>query len=350
MRRYRALLAPGTPVRAGLERILHGRTGALIVLGNNDAVRRLSTGGFVIDVEFTPTALRELAKMDGAIIISSDFERIVQAGVHLVPDGRLPTLETGTRHRTADRLAQQAGVPVVTVSSSMSTIALFIGGERYAIEDSDQILARADQALSALARYRDRLGMLTRTLTAREVQDSVTVADLVRVVKTIETIRRLDTELRAYVAALGIDGRLVELQLFDLTAGVDEMAGLLERDYQSGDYQSETPDEQVFRLSRLARLETTELLNQSAVVHLLGLDKADEASLHPRGHRLLGQLSRVPPSVANRLVDHFGSLQALLGATTADLMAVEGIGEQRARIVREGLASISEQAFTGEVM
>ena len=350
MRRYRALLAPGTPVRAGLERILHGRTGALVVLGYNDAVRRLSTGGFVIDVEFTPTALRELAKMDGAIILSSDFERIVQAGVHLVPDGRLPTLETGTRHRTADRLAQQAGVPVVTVSSSMSTIALFIGGERYTIEDSDQILARANQALSALARYRDRLGALTRTLTAREVQDSVTVPDLVRVVQTIETIRRLDAELRGYVAALGIDGRLVELQVFDLTAGVDEMAGLLERDYQAGDYQAEVPGEHSFRLSQLARLETSELLNQSAVVHLLGLDLADEASLHPRGHRLLGQLSRVPTPVANRLADHFGSLQALLGATTADLMAVEGVAEQRARIVREGLASIAEQAFAGEVI
>ncbi len=349
MRRYRALLAPGTPLRAGLERILHGRTGALVVLGCNDDVVRLSTGGFRIEVEFTPTALRELAKMDGAIVISSDFERILRAGVHLVPDGNLPTLETGTRHRTADRVAQQAGVPVVTVSSSMSTIALFVGGERYAIEDSDQILARANQALSALGRYRDRLARLSRVLTAREVQDSVQVTDLVPVVQTIETIRRLDAELRGYVAALGIDGRLVELQLFDLTAGVDDMASLLERDYRADDI---PPDriERSFRLSLLSRLSSGELLDQAAVIHVLGLDEIDEDSLHARGHRLLGQLSRVPVPSANRLVDHFGSLQALLGATTSELMAVDGIGEQRARTVREGLASLSEQAFTDDVV
>ena len=350
MRRYRALLAPGTPLRAGLERILHGRTGALVVLGCNDDVARISTGGFRIEVEFTPTALRELAKMDGAIVISSDFERILHAGVHLVPDGDLPTLETGTRHRTADRVAQQAGVPVVTVSSSMSTIALFIGGERYAIEDSDQILARANQALSALGRYRDRLARLSRVLTAREVQDSVQVTELVPVVQTIETIRRLDAELRGYVAALGIDGRLVELQLFDLTAGVDDMASLLERDYRTDDIPPGDRTERSFRLSLLSRLSTGELLDRAAVIHVLGLDEIDEDSLHARGHRLLGQLSRVPTPAANRLVDHFGSLQALLGATTSELMAVDGIGELRARMVREGLASLSEQAFTDDVM
>ena len=221
--------------------------------------------------------------MDGAIVISSDFERILHAGVHLVPDGDLPTLETGTRHRTADRVAQQAGVPVVTVSSSMSTIALFVDGERYAIEDSDQILARANQALSALGRYRDRLARLSRILTAREVQDSVQVGDLVPVVQTIETIRRLDAELRGYVAALGIDGRLVELQLFDLTAGVDEMASLLERDYRHRRRPPATAPNTRSGCRCWPGWTPANCSTRPTVIHVLGLDDVDEGSLHAAG-------------------------------------------------------------------
>lgn len=336
VRRHRALLAPGTPLRDGLERILHGRTGALVVLGSPPEVEALCTGGFLIDVEFTPTALRELAKMDGAIVLSSDFERILRAGVHLVPDGLLPTVETGTRHRTADRVARQTGVPAVTVSSSMSTIALFLGGERHAIEPSGQILGRANQALGALARYRERLTALTRNLSTLEVQDAVTVTDLVRVLQCVETLRRLDAELRGYVAALGIDGRLVELQLFDLTAGLDDQASLLERDYQpDGEAGSQ------FRLSNLAELQAADLLDLGMVMTRLGFGNvAPDGPLSPRGHRQLAQLVRLPASAANRLVDHFGSFQAILGSDADELQQV--LGERRARVVRDGLAHLTD--------
>ena len=143
LRQYQRRLAPGTPLRAGLDRILHGRTGALVVLGNNAKVQQVSTGGFQLNVDFTPQALRELAKLDGAIILSNDLSRIIAAGVHLVPAGDLPTAETGTRHRSADRTAQASGVPVVTVSASMSTISLFMDGDRHPVETSGQMISRA---------------------------------------------------------------------------------------------------------------------------------------------------------------------------------------------------------------
>ena len=168
-RRYRALLAPGTPLREGLERIRAGRTGALVVLGRNPVVDQISTGGFTVNTDFTPTALRELAKMDGGIVVDDQLSIIISAGVHFTPSAELPTIETGTRHRTADRIALQANIPVVTVSQAMSSIALFMAGLRYAIESSEQILVRAEQAVATLSRYRERLESSTAQLSALEI-------------------------------------------------------------------------------------------------------------------------------------------------------------------------------------
>lgn len=342
LRRYQALLAPGTPIREGLERIVHGRTGALVVLGSTKKVDKISTGGFRLDVQFTPTALRELSKMDGGIVLSSDFERIIAAGVHFVPDGDIPTVETGTRHRTADRIAQQTGLAVVTVSSSMSVISLFLDGQRHTVERSEQILSRANQALATLHRYRERLVENTRNLSMLEVHDQVTVRDVVLVAQRLEMMRRLDKELRAYVSALGVDGRLLELQLHELTLGSDDLTTALELDYRPED-----ADPLAFRVQSLDELDHTDLLDPLAVAHTLGfgIEGHLDARVEPRGYRQMAQLTRVPPGVGRRLVEHFGSLQALFGARTADLLEVEGVGEARARVVREGLARLAEQAY-----
>src|SRR4051812_20793503 len=99
-------VAPGTAMRDGLERILRGNTGALIVLGHDRSVDSISTGGFDLDVDFSATRLRELSKMDGALVVTSDLSKIIRASVQLVPDPTIETQETGTRHRTAERVAK----------------------------------------------------------------------------------------------------------------------------------------------------------------------------------------------------------------------------------------------------
>ena len=160
IQRLRATLAgvaPGTPLRDGLERILRGRTGGLLVLGSDKTVDAISTGGFSLDIPFSSTGLRELAKMDGAIILDKDASRILHAAVHLMPDPSIPSTETGTRHRTAERVAKQTGYPVVSVSQSMEIIAVYVGDTRYVLEDAGQILSRANQALATLERYKLRL-------------------------------------------------------------------------------------------------------------------------------------------------------------------------------------------------
>jgi diadenylate cyclase len=337
-----ATMAPGTPLREGFERILRGRTGALIVLGNTRDVQQLCTGGFSLDVPYTPTALRELAKMDGAIVLDTQRFRIVRAGVHLMPDPALETIETGTRHRTADRVAQQTGVPVVTISASMSTISLYVAGQRRVIEHSEHILSRANQALQTLERYRGRLSELTNRLSALEVHDQVSVKDVALVAQQLEMVHRLQLELEGYVIELGTDGRLLTLQLFELRAGVEELRELLERDYQPSDGSA-------FRLGPLAALPTPELLDVLTVARAVGLGPHVDGRIVTRGYRQVGQLTRIPPALGVRLLEHFGGLQGLFAASAADLQEVDGVGESRARIIRDGLVRLADAAYSEQL-
>ncbi|GAB3316960.1 DNA integrity scanning diadenylate cyclase DisA [Geodermatophilus aquaeductus] len=340
-------IAPGTALRDGLERILAGRTGALIVLGYDRVVESICTGGFALDVALSATRLRELAKMDGAVILSSDGLRIVRAGVHLMPDPTVPTEESGTRHRTAERVAVQTGFPVISVSQSMHIISVYVAGRRYTLEHPTTILARANQALAALERYKLRLDEVASTLSALEIEDLVTVRDAMSVSQRLEMVRRIADEIEGFVVELGTDGRLLALQLDEMLAGVEEDRALLVRDYlpAAGTRRPRTIEDV---LADLRTLSATELLDLSAVARCYGLPTSADAldsPVSPRGYRLLARVPRLPAAIIDRLVDHFGGLQKLLAATIEDLLAVEGVGEARARGIREGLSRLAETSI-----
>jgi diadenylate cyclase len=342
-----AQVAPGTELRDGLERVLRGNTGALIVLGHDKLVDSLCTGGFELDVDFSATRLRELSKMDGAVVVTPAIARIVKAGVQLVPDSRIETTETGTRHRTAERVAKQTGHPVISVSQSMRIIALYVDGRRYVLDDSAAILSRANQALATLERYKLRLDEVSGTLSALEIEDLVTVRDAMAVSQRLEMVRRIATEIEGYVVELGTDGRLLILQLDELMAGVDVERELVVRDYlppPAGRRPRKLDD----ALAELDTLSATDLLELSTIARAVGYPATADAldmAVSPRGYRLLAKVPRLPNLVVDRLIDHFGGLQKLLAAGIDDLQAVEGVGELRARSVREGLSRLAESSI-----
>jgi diadenylate cyclase len=339
-----ATIAPGTPLRDGLERILRGRTGALIVLGQDRAVEAISTGGFTLDVPFTATGLRELAKMDGAIVLDADVTRIHRANVHLMPDHTIPSDETGTRHRTGDRVAKQTGWPVISVSQSMQIIAVYVGASRYVLEDSGQILSRANQALATLERYKLRLDEVSSTLSALEIEDLVTVRDVAVVAQRLEMVSRIAREIEDYVLELGTDGRLLSLQLEELVTGVDAERELVVRDYLPARRRQRTP---AAVLAELEGLSPTDLVDIGQVSRAMGLGQGEhlDGAVTPRGYRLLAKVPRLPPTVVDRLVEHFDTLQKLLSAGVEDLQVVDGVGELRARSVREGLSRLAESSI-----
>ncbi len=344
LRQTLAAVAPGTPLRDALERILRGRTGALIVLGDDKTVESICSGGFTLNVEFTSTGLRELAKMDGAIIVDKDCTRIVRAATQLVPDPSIFTVESGTRHRTADRTAQMTGLPVVSVSQSMHIVAIYVGGMRYVLEDPGAILSKANQALATLERYKLRLDEVTGTLSALEIEDLVTVRDVTAVAQRLEMVRRIASEIEGYVVELGADGRLLALQLDELVAGVEIDRELVARDYLPPRRNRTVADV----LGELDALDSSQLLDPPSVARALGYGSGGEqldGAVSPRGYRLLARVPRLPGTVVDRLVDHFGGLQKLLAASIDDLQAVDGVGEMRARTVREGLSRLAESSI-----
>ncbi|MDN5571980.1 MAG: DNA integrity scanning diadenylate cyclase DisA [Propionibacteriaceae bacterium] len=334
-------LAPGTILRDGLDRIVHGHTGALVVLGSNPELEAISTGGFTIAVPLTSTGLRELAKMDGAIVLSEGLDRILAAAVHLSPSADLPTDETGTRHRTAERVARQTGLNVVTVSASMRTISVFGGAGREVVPRPDQLLDRATQAIGALAVHRTRLFDSLERLTAREVTHGVTLRDLAQVAQRFELINRVADEAMALVSGLGVDGRLVSLQLRDLTEDLTPLASLLQRDY--------VPDgSEVLLLAGLGSLRDHELFDVVLVARSLGFPDALhlDSPLEPKGYRQLASISKVPVGVSAHIIERFGDLAGVYAASSAELRQVEGVSPDAARAVRDGLATIAERVLS----
>jgi diadenylate cyclase len=340
-----ATVAPGTWLRDGLERILRGNTGALLVIGFDSTVESLCTGGFPLDVESSATRLRELAKMDGAVVLSSDGSRILRSATHLMPDPAIDTDESGTRHRTAQRVAIQTGYPVISVSQSMRIIGLYLGQRRYVLESSSELLGRANQAIATLERYKARLDEVSNTLSALEIEDLVTVRDAAMVSQRLEMVRRIADEMTGYVVELGTDGRLLALQLEELMAGVDADRDLIARDYLPGGRHGRT-SHQV--LTELADLSATDLLDLGLVAQAMGFAGGTDALdgvASPRGYRLLARVPRLPGSILDRVVEHFDGLQKLLAATVEDLQGVEGVGESRARGVREAISRLADASI-----
>src|ERR1700704_3880894 len=283
-------VAPGRPLREGLDRILQAGMGALIVVGDGPEVLNICSGGFLLDAAFSPQRLSELAKMDGAIILASDASRIARANVHLVPDPNTPTSETGTRHRTAERVARAIEVPVISVSEDMQVIAVYVDDEKYPLEPIPRLLNKANQALSTLERYKSRLDGVSGALSALEVEDLVTLRDVVTVLQRTEMVRRIAEEIEGSIVELGTDGRLVRLQLEELMGGVEDDRRLVIQDYFH-DEAAWHLSEAMVALSELTTEELLDLKSVTGVLHLPSDTSELDIGLSPRGYRLL---SKVP--------------------------------------------------------
>ncbi|HEY2331045.1 MAG TPA: DNA integrity scanning diadenylate cyclase DisA, partial [Acidimicrobiales bacterium] len=296
----------------------------------------------LLDAAFSPQRLSELAKMDGAIILARDASRIARANVHLVPNPTVPTSETGTRHRTGERVARSIQVPVITVSEDQQVIAVYVGDEKHPLESIPRLLNRANQALSTLERYRNRLDSVAASLTALEIEDLVTLRDVVSVLQRTEMVRRIAEEVDGYIVELGVDGRLVRLQLEELVGGLDDDRRHVIRDYfneEGGWHLGEA-------LEALSELGTDDLLDLKAVASALHLPGTNlEMGLTPRGYRLLGKVPRLSETVIGNVVDRFGTLQKILRASIEDLDEVDDVGEARARAIKDGLSRLAESSI-----
>ncbi|WP_027415301.1 DNA integrity scanning diadenylate cyclase DisA [Aneurinibacillus terranovensis] len=338
------MVSPGTPLREGLENVLRAKTGALIVVGNSPLIQTIVDGGFSINCELTPAHLYELAKMDGAIILSDDVKKILFANTQLIPDSSIPSTETGIRHRTAERVARQTGQLVISISQRRNVITLYRGPYRYSLKDIGVILTKANQAIQTLEKYKSVLDQALTNLGALEFEELVTLYEVAMVVQRIEMVLRIKAEIIKYINELGTEGRLISMQLEELVSNVEDDAYLLIKDYcKDGD---ETDPEAV--LAQLHKLSADELLEPLHLLKILGYTGnagLSDEPVFPRGYRILSKIPRLPGSIVTNLIEQFSSLPQVMMATIEELDEVEGIGEVRARAIKEGLKRIQEQVF-----
>ena len=338
------LIAPGTPIRNGLENILRAKTGALLLItDNNEVIKEIVDGGFVINEEYTSSKLYELAKMDGAIVLSGDLKKILYANAQLIPEREIPTTETGTRHRTAERTAKQTGELVISISQRRNIITIFKGEDRYILEDTDVVLNKANQAIQTLERYKKVFDNKLNILNEYEFNDIVTLQNVIVAIQRAEMVMKIVEEIQRQIYELGNDGRLVRMQLEELIGGLEKEEELIIKDYIVVGRKRRTPQKVI---QSLQELKTEDLLKESVIANLLGyeyFDNYDEVGVYTKGYRILSKVPRMPSNIVENLVGAFKSFQHILAADIESLDEVDGIGEVRARTIKQSLKRMQEQ-------
>lgn len=335
-------VAPGTALRDGLENILRAKTGGLLVIGDGPDIMELSEGGFAVNADFTPANLYELAKMDGAIIISKDIKSIIAANTQLIPNLSIPSSETGIRHRTAERVAKQTDSLVISISQRRGVITIYKGSLKYVLKDLGVILTKANQALQTLEKYRSVLDRVMANLGILEFEDAVTLFDVAKVIQRTEMVLRVVKEIERYISELGTEGRLITMQMEELVANVDHEARLVVHDYSTPGLEK-TPEN---IMAMLSSWPAEDLLDLSLIARALGYPGSAsilDQGVTSRGYRVLQKIPRLPMQVVENMVQEFAAFRKILGATIEELDAVEGIGEVRARSIKEGLQRYREQ-------
>ena len=338
------LIAPGTPIRDGLENILRAKTGALLLItDNNEILKEVVDGGFTINEEYTSAKLYELAKMDGAIVLSGDLKKILYANTQLIPSYTISTLETGTRHRTAERTAKQTGELVISISQRRNIITVFKGNYRYVLENTDVVLNKANQAMQTLEKYKKVFDNKLNILNEYEFNDIVTLDNVIIAIQRAEMVMRIVEEIQGKIDELGSDGRLVRMQLEELIGDLEKEELLIIKDYISLSKKKKTAED---ILNVIADLQYEELNKKMLIAKLLGyenFDNYDEVAVYPRGYRILNKIPRMPSNIVENLVESFKSFQHILAADIESLDDVEGIGEIRAKTIKQSLKRMQEQ-------
>ena len=334
-------IAPGTPIREGLDNILKARTGALLLITDKqEVINEIVDGGFHINEDYSSSKLYELAKMDGAIVLSGDMKKILFANAQLIPSNQIQTLETGTRHKTAERTAKQTGELVISISQRRNIITIFKENSRYILENTDAVLSKANQAIQTLEKYRKVYDNQLNILNEYEFNDIVTLDNVLSVIQRAEMVMGIVEEIKKKIYELGEDGRLVNMQLEELIGGLEKEEVQIIKDYLISDIK---PDKVI---EQLQNLNHEELIKQTTIAKILGYENSEnfeDLAVYPKGYRILNKVPRMPSSIIEKLIKAFNSFQHILAAETSDLDKVEGIGEVRAEAIKQYLRKMQEQ-------
>jgi len=323
-------LLPGEPLRIGVDLIAYKKTGALIVIGSSAKLDKISSGGVdLINCEYSPEMLSELAKMDGAIIVDELVTKILKANVHLNPSDTLNTTQTGTRHRTAERTAEETSLTVITVSEESSLVKVFTNSDTTELEEPSVILGRVNESLQSVDRMRRRFDDAVAELGELEIENSLSNQQVLEVIQRGELLTRLAKQVRSEALRLGGEAGLVLIQIDSLESGVTDTLNLVLKDHlPAKKYRNiaKATDE----ISRQSYEELNDINYLGSVLGKLPLDDLSTS----KGYRVLARLPNLPENLHDSIIQKFKTLPKLLSSSPEKLYEIEGIGQGRAQQLR----------------
>ena len=324
-------LLPGEPLRIGVDLIADKKSGALIVIGSSAKLDKISSGGVdLIDCEYSPEMLSELAKMDGAIIVDHFVTKILKANVHLNPSDTLSTTQTGTRHRTAERTAEETNLTVITVSEESSLVKVFTNSETTELEEPSVILGRVNESLQSVDRMRRRFDDAVAELGELEIENSLTNQQVLEVIQRGELLTRLAKQVRSEALRLGGEAGLVLIQIDSLESGVTNTLNLVLKDHLPAKKYRNIAK----AIDEISRQSYEELNDIDYLGSVLGKLPLDDLST-PKGYRVLARLPNLPENLHDSIIQKFKTLPKLLSASPEKLYEIEGIGRGRAQQLRD---------------
>lgn len=337
-------VSPGTKLRKALDQVIEAQLGALIVFINEDEMKaypQVFQAGFKIDALFSPERLYELSKMDGAIVVDEHVSRILAANVHLVPDPSIPTSETGTRHRTAERIAKQLKKMVIAISKRRNVVTLYYKEYKHVFEDMKFVLTKVSQTLNTLERFREIFDRDLELLNYKEIEGNVTLDFICGLLLRSAEIHNIASEIQLQIIELGIEGKLASLRLREVLRDLDELTLLLIMDYHKKDV---TEEDARKLMEEMWDLEYKHL----TFAKFLGYDvssthKASETFVVPRGYRLLRTAIHIPMNVSQKVIDSYRNLGNLIKTDVNHLQEIDGIGKKRAKAILKTIKSIKRR-------
>jgi len=329
------IFSPGTAMRTALDDILRARMGALIVFETED-ISKVMDGGFRINCKFSAQRLIELAKMDGAIVVSQDLKKILYANTLLVPSGKFKTNETGTRHKSAERTAKHLGTIVVAVSERKNKITLYWKEYKHVLQNSSEILRRATETLQILEKQKETFDELLSHLNVLEITDLVSSSDVCNVLQRMEIIRRIANNVRRYLVELGKEGIIVSMRLKELTKNLS-----LERDFVLEDY---FLNENQKINSVLESMSFDFLLETSNIMRMI-FDELHDKAVFPRGVRILRKTGFLEKDLLV-LINDFKTLGKIFDSEKEELEKVLG-SKSLADSLRKEIENLKEKLLQG---
>ncbi len=340
------MLAPGTGLRKAVDDIVMANVGALLFFVNNiKKYADIIQGGFHVDTSFSPEKLYELSKMDGAVVLDEEASKIFAANVHLVPDPRIPTSETGMRHRTAERLAKQTEMLVVTVSQRRNTVTVYFKHHIYVLNKIDFLFAKITQALNVLEMSKESLDRMIDQIEIQELSGHVKLIDIMMFISRFVNLKRIRDEIEPYIIEIGIEGLLANLQLQEIVGDIEEQLKVLIMDYFS-QHIEDSESEKI--LNDLGELKDLGPVSVSAILgyNISSISQIEDLSVVPRGYRLLVSKAGIPLNIAKNVVETFDDISNIFLADLNALQAVDGIGVKRATAIMGSINTIKNRNCT----